>query len=882
MHQGQIFKSRFKLPLMPLSKKTYFLKFLLFASAGFYQLSIQAQPNVLLIIADDLGNDVIEGFGIDVANYPNTPNLNTLKTEGISYLNTWATPSCTPTRASIMSGKYGIKTGVMRPPGNLDLEHESLFNYINENSSADYNKAVIGKWHISNPINLNHPFEHGADHFEGIIAGTVQDYYNWEKVENGNYVQVDEYVTSHLTNSAINWIDQQDQPWFLWLAHIAPHSPFHVPPDGLYSIDDPSSKRQKYIAAVEALDHEIGRLLDSMDEETRENTIIIFIGDNGTPNGVMRGYPNGHGKGSVYEGGVRVPMIISGNGVSRKDEVESGLTQVNDLYATLIETCSNPLPGGIHNSYSLLRSLQKENAIERTYVYSDYLENGVQFWAIRNQTYKLIEDESGNQEFYNIENSTDEEENLMLTLNPEEAEILSLLEIEAAIIRTGWSCQDFILNGDEIEIDDCNINGSDCAEVDVLSFENIGCCDTPDEPSVYYEYEENDLRNIYSNGFPNHDYCYNPNNIPGQSYHYYRVTKDPIVTDELTNIIRDNGRPARHLGVALNGVFLSPAPGTPFIYTNKNTGEFNWDWVFEPTNNQGDGMGQVKLDCATAHTNPTGYHYHGEMFEYLETDQPGITSATVLDELYQVGWASDGHPIVYKFGPDAQGTVKELMPSFQLKVGERPGDGIVAPCGPYTGKYTVDYEYIQGLGDLDECNGIASEITLETALGTETFGYFYVVTSTFPQLGRCLKGKVSLDFENSADPVTGVDSDGDGYLSQFDCDDNDSAINPSAEEIPSNGVDEDCDGMDLLSSTHHLANSSIKIYPNPAVDIIHIDVAGKLNFQANLFDLKGKLLHTALSPQKIHMDNLMVGTYVLELKDLETGKKIIERILIAK
>lgn len=137
-----------------------------------------------------------------------------------------------------------------------------------------------------------------------------------------------------------------------------------------------------------------------------------------------------------------------------------------------------------------------------------------------------------------------------------------------------------------------------------------------------------------------------------------------MLADEKTNIVRENGRPARHYGVALNGVFMSPAPGTPFIYTDKNTGEFNWDWVFEPTNNQGDGQEQVQLDCATAHTNGSGYHYHGEMYEYLETDNSGITSATSVSESYQVGWASDGFPIVYKFGPDSEGQIKELTPSF--------------------------------------------------------------------------------------------------------------------------------------------------------------------------------------------------------------------------
>lgn len=827
-----------------------------------------------------MGNDAIEDFGVDAGNVPTTPHLDQLREEGISYMNTWANPLCTPTRASIMSGKYGINTGVMELQVNLDLEHESIFSYLDRTTNDAYSSAVIGKWHISSPVDVQHPSQHGVDHFEGVMGGAIGDYYEWEKTKDGQREQVNEYVTTHLTNAAIDWVSDQSEPWFLWLSHIAPHSPFQLPPDDLYTINNPTNNRQIYSASIEALDHEIGRLLESLDAATRENTLVVFIGDNGTPGSVVRGYPNGHGKGSLYEGGVRVPMIISGQGVTRKGERETGLAQVNDLYATIIEAGSNDLPGGIYNSYSILPSFTQENAIKRNYVYSERRTNGTMQWAIRNQQYKLIQDENGNQEFYRIDENLNEEDNLINNLTSDEAELLAELAAEADAIRTGWSCNDFVLNGNEEEIDDCENTSAGCSEIDVLSSENIGCCDSSDEPSVYYEYLENGQRNIYSNGFPNHDYCYNPNNIPSQTYHYFRVEREPVVTSEITSINRNNNRPIRHYGVALNGVVFAPAPATPFIYTNKLTGEFNWDWVFEPTTNQGDGPGQVKLDCATAHNNSrAGYHYHGEMYEYLETEQPGITMDTDLQEVFQVGWASDGHPIIYKFGPDASGTIKELLPSYQLKAGERPGDGIVAPCGPYTGKYTVDFEYVEGLGDLDECNGMTASITLETALGTETFDYFYVVTSTFPEIGRCLKGNISLDFESNSDPLTGIDADGDGFLEAFDCNDNNFDINPNAEDIPNNGIDENCDGEDLSVATHELANTTISIYPNPATEFIYITIEGRLDFEAKVYDLKGRLITRVQNPTILNIDLLSDGTYILELTDKKTGQKIVERVV---
>ena len=569
------------------------------------------QPNILLIIADDMGIDVTNGYQAN-DQMPVTPNLDALMMNGLKFTNTWSAPQCTPTRASIMSGKYGIKTGVMAPPGNLDLEHESLFNKINEVTNGLYKGAVFGKWHISSPHNPEHPTQHGIDHYEGFLAASVDDYYNWEKVTNGVSSTETEYVTKYLTDGAINWIDQQDDPWFLWLAHAAPHGPYHVPPEGTYSQNNTNNNFRKYLAAIESMDYELGRLLDSMDAETRANTVIIFIGDNGTPSGFIQNFPSNHGKGTLYEGGMRVPLIISGKGVDRINESESHLNHAADLYATIVELTGYQTEGGLYNSLSFKPLLNCRTDLNRTFVYSDYRDGNTLGWAIRNQDYKLIEDELGRLEFYKISEDIIESNNLFGNLTTAEQSLIETMQSEIENIRNAWSCNDGIQNGDENGIDACDDN---CTLQDNTSTTNIGCCDTPDEPSVYYEYQEDDKRRIYTNSFPNHDYCYNSQNqMPSQTYQDFRVDLDPELTGEITSILRDNGRPRLHFGIAMNGVIFAPAPAQPFIFENQNTGEFNWDWVFEPTNNQGSGAELVGLDCASAHTGPQGYNYHGNMF----------------------------------------------------------------------------------------------------------------------------------------------------------------------------------------------------------------------------------------------------------------------------
>ncbi|MEL6535669.1 MAG: YHYH protein [Bacteroidota bacterium] len=331
----------------------------------------------------------------------------------------------------------------------------------------------------------------------------------------------------------------------------------------------------------------------------------------------------------------------------------------------------------------------------------------------------------------------EDDESIIVTLDAEQVAGLTLGATSSVTLT--------ILDDDE---EDGGIDDGNCPNDNSLSFDLSTCTQTPEFDNEYSETVNNGMRMISANSIPNHMYQNNRTELT-EVQNSFRMPVSPSIAGEITKVTTEEGRPDRYFGVSLNGVILAPTPAQPFIFTNTETGEYNWGWVFEPTNNMGSRQGQVDLDCAAAHIGPQGYHYHGNMLEYAETLLPGVSDgSTVPTAPLQMGWASDGFPILYLYAPDASGNLFKPRPSYQVKEGLRPGDGVSAPCGSYNGKYTNDYEYVAGLGDLDACNGIARSITLTTTQGEESFEYFYVITETFPQVPRCMAGTPDESFNN--------------------------------------------------------------------------------------------------------------------------------------
>lgn len=415
----------------------------------------QDRPNILVVIADDMGVDALGSYGVGTS-LAATPNLDALADRGIRFENVWASPLCAPTRAAMLSGLYGNKTGVLAVPGELELSETTLFEAVEDITGNEYSDAVFGKWHLSRSRDPGNPNDQGVDHFVGFNSGGLADYFSWERSEDGMAALSTDYFTSEITSDAIDWVAQQRSPWLLWLAHAAPHSPFHLPPDSLYTRTQTGGNLNRYLAMIESVDHEVGRLLDSITPDELENTLIIFIGDNGTPNQVLQTYPAGRGKGTLYQGGVKVPMIVAGAGVTRFNETEDALVNVVDVFATISELVGGDNHGSVNNSFSFLSLLSDEAAPSRPYNLSEIGTSTLEGVAIRNDRYKLIALADGTEEFYDlIDDPFEVSELISIGLSDGQAAVLTELRAEALAQVSGWSCNDGILNGGE-QVGDCD------------------------------------------------------------------------------------------------------------------------------------------------------------------------------------------------------------------------------------------------------------------------------------------------------------------------------------------------------------------------------------------------------------------------------------------
>ncbi|MCP4120757.1 MAG: sulfatase-like hydrolase/transferase [Bacteroidetes bacterium] len=386
-----------------------------------------AQDNVILIIADDLGIDYMEKYGLGSDPAP-TPVLDSLADNGVLFSNAWTNPICSPSRANILTGKYGFRTGIgtaITGPTSvrLDTSEFTLPKAIKYQTGAS--TAMVGKWHLghnSQAFRLN-PNRCGFDLYSGNVEGQIPNYGLWTKTVNGSNSVIWNYATSEAVDDAIDWIDDQSGNWFLTLSFNAPHVPFHKPPNALHSFDALSGNQSQidanpipyFKAMVESMDTEIGRLLDHLRSEGElDNTNIVFLGDNGTDSDVVQApFDDARAKGTMYNGGVQVPFIVSGPSVISPGRTAGELVNSTDIFYTVLEMMGgNPdiLPADVAlDSRSFLPVLQNssDSGSQRSWIYGDLFKpvtpSSKDGKAITDGIYKLIRFDTGGEEFYHTD-----------------------------------------------------------------------------------------------------------------------------------------------------------------------------------------------------------------------------------------------------------------------------------------------------------------------------------------------------------------------------------------------------------------------------------------------------------------------------------------------
>nr|MBK9653694.1 sulfatase-like hydrolase/transferase [Bacteroidota bacterium] len=426
-----------------------------------------AQRNVILIIADDIGTDYF-GFYEDHNDTVDVPNIRSLMNNGIRFKNAMSNPVCSPTRAGIFTGRYSFRTGVggivgggggSNPLDTAEISIPKLLNVYNLNIV----KAQIGKWHLNPAMpqsNLQIPLALGYNHFEGPFTGALTNYTNWTKYTNGVASTITTYATTENVNNAMSWINNQTgKPFFLWLAFNAPHSPYHLPPNNLHSYvlsgtpqDIMANPKNYFKASLQALDTEIGRMIDSLKAINRfDSTDFIFVGDNGNTSQTAQIANINRAKGTIYQYGVYVPFIISGPSVVNKGTASDALINTVDIFATVNELMGNTnwqaqIPANKPvDSKSIVPILKNQSSTIRPWSFTEIFKltpDADDGKAIRNNDYKLLRFDDGHEEFYCLANDSLELNDLLPgTLNGIEISNYNYLCSEiATLLGIGTLC----------------------------------------------------------------------------------------------------------------------------------------------------------------------------------------------------------------------------------------------------------------------------------------------------------------------------------------------------------------------------------------------------------------------------------------------------------
>ncbi len=423
--------------------------------------AIAKQPNIIFIMADDLGYTDVACYG---SRYYETPNIDRLATQGMRLLSHHHCQNCTPTRAALMSGQYAPRTGVytvggtdrfdwssrpLRPVDNvtdLPLDRDIFAKQL---KAAGYATGLFGKWHIGQKGDY-HPSQRGFD--EAIVSmGKHFDFVTDPKTD----YPAGQYLADFLTDKAVDFITRhKDEPFFLYLPHFGVHSPFDAKPELTAKFKPKPGvgghNNATYAAMIYSVDESVGRVMKVLDDlKLADNTVLIFTSDNGGVGGYVReglkkagdvtdNAPLRSGKGSLYEGGTREPFIVRWPGVTTARSSCDVPTIHVDIYPTMLELAGASQPRQVLDGESLVKLFRDPLAkLSRDAIFQHfpgYLGAGADTWRttpvslIQMGDWKLMEFlEDGHLELYNLHEDIGESKNLATSMPDKANELLSRL-----------------------------------------------------------------------------------------------------------------------------------------------------------------------------------------------------------------------------------------------------------------------------------------------------------------------------------------------------------------------------------------------------------------------------------------------------------------------
>jgi arylsulfatase A-like enzyme len=404
------------------------------------------KPNIIIILTDDQG---YADVGFNGCKDIPTPNIDRIANNGVRFTNAYVSYAvCGPSRAGLITGRYQDRFGFGRnplfapndPDQGLPLSEETLATTLD---NAGYQTMALGKWHLG-AHESQRPLNRGFDEFFGFLTGGHKyfpdewtldniagvksqfDAYKTKLLSNNNRVEETEYLTDALSREAVAFIERSaDNPFFIYLAYNAPHVPLQATEKYLSRFDHiEDSKRKTYAAMVSSVDDGVGKIMDKLEElNLAENTIVFFLSDNGGPyksNG-SRNDPLREGKGSLYEGGIRVPFAMQWPAVIGENLVFDQPVISLDIFATVAKYANakprNPLDG-----INLIPFLlgEKEGPPHSHLFWRKYDSRS---YAVRGGPLKLVNIDGEGDEMYNLEKDIgehqelDTDENLQMIIN---------------------------------------------------------------------------------------------------------------------------------------------------------------------------------------------------------------------------------------------------------------------------------------------------------------------------------------------------------------------------------------------------------------------------------------------------------------------------------